>query len=443
METGPESTRRTWGVAALLALALTALFAAPAPATTPDPEIRWLPWLGCWAPAISDGMVAVGDAADILCIVPAPSGVELHQVSAGRSVSTMSLLGDGTALPVREAGCEGWRSSEWSADGRRLFLRSELDCDGGTRRVTTGIMAMADGEWVDVHVVEVAGQAASRARRYRPVETPGPLADRLASLEDQRLAVETARQAAAVRLGPDDVAEAVVKAGTAATSVLLVERGDGFRLDRDTLLALHEAGVPGDVIDLMVALSYPEVFEVDPVGVAADFRPEEPWQDDRRRPGYDPVGRTGRIASGLCPGFYDPFGLYGYYGAPLYGSWGISRSRWGSLGACAPLLGWGRYYGPGLVGGPVVIVRSPQPESTARAVRGRGYTRGTRSPEQGEAVRSPRTPRATPTAGASPRPSGGSATSQGTRSSDDRSGGRRARPRGNSGGNNDGADNSR
>jgi hypothetical protein len=137
--------------------------------------------------------------------------------------------------------------------------------------------------------------------------------------------------------------------------------------------------VSDEVIDVAVALAYPEAFAVtreDPYA-ARDRGPRRP---------------------GVYPGYPYP-GYPGYWG-PSYG-WG-----WGS---------W-RYHRP------TVVVVAPRDGSRgiARAVRGRGYTRGT-SGSTGSAATSPSQPSSSQPAASSgtSRSSGGERRAQPRKNNDD------------------------
>jgi len=53
---------------------------------------------------------------------------------------------------------------------------------------------------------------------------------------------------------------------------LVIERAEPFTLDAKRLIALADAGVPSGVIDLMVALSYPQAFAINPAARQGERR---------------------------------------------------------------------------------------------------------------------------------------------------------------------------
>ncbi len=59
-----------------------------------------------------------------------------------------------------------------------------------------------------------------------------------------------------------DLAEASDKIDSAAVEAALMESGSTFDLNSKTLVQLADAGISPDTIDLMLALAYPERFEI-------------------------------------------------------------------------------------------------------------------------------------------------------------------------------------
>lgn len=329
--------------------------AAPVGAQAPEDE-RWLPWVGCWeasADATPDGAALRGVFGRALCVRPAGAGVEFA-MAAGETVVTRRLVADGAPRPLELGGCAGWESAAWSADQDRLFHRSELTCPGDVVRASSGVLAMLPGEvWLEAHTLEAGGERMLSVRRYHPVSPEGVDAIPL----ELAVAVATMRASAAGRLSQSDVVDAVRHAPVEAVQALLVERGEGFRLDAASMLRLADAGVPGEVTDLMVALSWPERFVVQ---AGAEVRvasreierdslraPYDPWSDPWARPDpfYDPRGYGGYGGYG---GYYgsDPYG-YGARGLP--GTWRLG-------------------------GGPVVVVRERSQDRGGEMVKGKGYS---------------------------------------------------------------------
>jgi hypothetical protein len=352
-------------LAALLAVAL-----LPLPAQPQNADTRWLPWLGCWQP-----VAQAGAPADLLvCVSPQAggSGVEIATVTGGRTVSTRALNADGQRHTLAEEGCTGWQSAQFSADGRRAYLRTESTCEGGVQRSASAIMSITAGsEWLDAQSLGTGTDRVARILRYVPaseamVREAGqepPAAERIVQIMDARLM-------AATELSLADVQEAAPLVDGDALEAFLIERNQKFDVDAKQALALADAGVPERVIDVLVALSYPNYFAIDREGMKAEAKPMERNARDRYAGDYDPYGwgwYGGRYNSRCWDSFYswrsacDPF-YYGYgygsgYGFGIYDPWYFGY--------------WNR---------PIIIVRGDGEEAPhGRVVNGRGYTRGSSS----------------------------------------------------------------
>ena len=192
------------------------------------------------------------------------------------------------------------------------------------------------GDWIDVQAVTAGGNSGVQAVRYRAVagdaQRPEEVAARLSS---RSLASSAARMAATTRLGPDDVIEASRQVDAMAVEAWLLEREQSFTVDARTLTRMADAGVSTRVIDLLVALSYPEVFAVDNT---AD----------------ESAGRAGRPPVPIWDPWYGPRYGGGYY------PYGVRRGGW-----------YGGYPA-------VIVVRQPDSggSSGGKAVKGRGYRSG-------------------------------------------------------------------
>ena len=339
-------------------------------------DARWLPWLGCWEPATQP----VGRDAPMVCLRPADDGaggVEMLTVIDGAITSREAIRADGRERLGSREGCDGWQRTSFSNDGHRVYLRAEFTCEGGVERSSSGLMSMArPHEWLDVRSVAVAGESIPWVLRYRladidVVEAAG-LDDIVA---DRIMAQESARIAAASALTIDDVIDASDHVDAKAVEAWIVERGDQFTLDASRLTRMADAGVAESVIDMVVAVSYPEHFVVNrDADGAADVSESQRPQADRYRPGtgarygyrryYDPLYHDPFF---LSP-FYSPYAGFGYYSPYRYGfGYGLGYGGYG--------FGYGTYgtYRPTIV---VAGRRDADSAGRPRAVRGRGYTQG-------------------------------------------------------------------
>lgn len=400
-------------VAAVAAAALMVMAALPARAVEPTQTAEpgnWSAWHGCWQPVGEDAPVGA-----LVCVAPGAdaSSIRLITLEDGAIVGESVLHADGTAREVAEGGCTGTETAHWSRDGRRVFTRTDLECDG-VRRTSTGVMALiAENEWIDAQAVAVAGQHAARAVRYRSVRTANLPEAATAFAVEPSLGQEAARLNAARPLDIDAVVEASAAVAEPALEALLAARQHGFRLDGRTLVELERQGVPASVMDMMIALSHPRVFAVQQQGggtVAADDR----W----------PAATSRRAMASRCA---DP-----WYASSRDGRWECDRY---GMGYGYRSYGYGRYgyspfgydpYGWNYGRGPIVVI--VRPDDSARSggavVPGQGYTRGDAQPSGRQAT--PRGTRQQPSASGS---SSGSSSSTAQPSRNGTSTGRQAVPR--------------
>ena len=342
------------------ALFIVSVIAAPAHAQQ-GPDARWAPWLGCWQlidenqgdaalnPARGTGAPSArSPRSDVsVCATRAtdPAGITLRTRVNNQTAVEQAIVADGAGHSVLDADCRGTQRAEWSRGGMRLFSSAELVCGDRQPRTVSGLDLIAgNGIWVDVQVVGVSGGETVRVRRYRRAADQGG-------------------GAVAFQFGApltlDDVKEASAKVSPRAVEAALVATSARFDLNSRRLVDLADARVPGAVIDLMIALSYPERFVVERTGGggggAGSF--------------FDSYGSPFSAAYAYSPYFYGSlFDYYDPYGAYYYTPFLYSYSGRGLLD----------YYGPGGgvigIGGGGGIAATPA-DNGGRGVNGVGYVR--------------------------------------------------------------------
>ena len=340
---------------------------APAAAAS---DARWQAWYGCWsaAPDSAEGAGAGlrGESA-VTCVTPAGgSAVEVTTVAGGKVAARDRLDASGVQRRFDRDGCTGWEKGEWAADGRRVYLRTELACANNVRRTGDGVLAFTRaGEWLDVRGATVGGYTGVRTVRYRPALEPSGLpAEVAAALKGRSLGVETARAAVSGPATTADVVEVTRRAGAPVAAAWVAELRQRFAIDARQLAALANAGVPGSVTDVLVATTFPQRFALGPSGAERTLRESRDANDAR--------GRPGPVAVLMSP----MYGGWGWDGLG-FGPFGYNTLGYNALGYNAWNTGYyprGGYWGTG----PVVIVR-PGPTAGGdrpRIVPGRGYSQG-------------------------------------------------------------------
>ncbi len=346
-----------------LTLLAVILVSVPAAAQSTG-DARWAPWVGCWdllTDASRDASQSTrprdrlrprsqADEGPRVCVTPsADGGATFQTTTPGQASSEQRMVPNAVEQPLTQTDCRGTQRAEWSQDGLRLFARANVTCSGdeGPRSVAGITLLAPDGTWLDIQSVQVASRESVRVRRYRrQAGAPG----------SPRPSV------AASRLTLDDVKEAIGKVPPRALEAALVETNAGFDLRGRDLVDLDEAGVPDSVVDLIVALSYPERFVVERTA-RADAGPV-PFM----------YGVTGAGSAFSSPLWWDDFGFYssayGYYSPYYYSPLGYSYSR----GFDPRFLNGGYFYPIGIGDGGGGVA-DPQPSGAGRVVDGQGYTR--------------------------------------------------------------------
>ena len=365
-----RNSNRTSAVLAAVLLLGSAVAAGAQETQLASSDTRWTPWVGCWQASSRDALtleLAPNKAAPIVCFIPSAGSatVDLVTINGDKAAEPERIDANGSRREVNRDGCKGWETAEFSPDAKRIYVRSEHQCTGNRTRTSTGIMSMTpNGEWLDVQGVKVDAHNGVRVAHYGRVPAPPPLAaEYRAQLETMKMASNTAWIAASDSVQIANVIEASKKVDPLVVQTWLAQRGQGFNLDAKRLTQLADAKVPTNVIDVMIALSYPQTFAVnlaqaDGQIVQTSGAPQVAADDEGGRYGpmlylnWDPF-----YSSAYSYNAYR-YGLYGFGGATPYG---------------------GNWYN----GYPIVVVRPggnvnvpQQSESRGKMVRGSGYTRG-------------------------------------------------------------------
>lgn len=377
------ATVATHSLAAALLVVLPAVVAAQHPAAR-QADPRWNAWIGCWTPATTVRVIGGSVTTAITCVVPTTDAatVDIVSIMNGKVLAHTPVTASGTRQPVARDGCSGWEQVTFSPDGRRVYRRDEFTCPGNARRSSNGLMAIdASGDWLDFeHVGALGAGGASgvggvHAERYRDAGLPASVPSEIASaIQGRAMALSTARAAASAPISTADVRESLQQTDQNVVEAWLTARGQGFALDDKALVALADANVPGPVIDLMVALSYPKAFAVnsatgagEPRQGATDASPAlNRYPVDRGLYAYPYGAACYGWDSWACLNAYNEPWRYGY-GSYGYGGYGYGSYGYGGYG------GYGGYWYP--TGVPVVVVTRGG-GSGGRVQNGGGYTQG-------------------------------------------------------------------
>ncbi len=346
--------------AVVLAAAVPAPAQAPADGAVPaavEPDERWLPWLGCWR-LWEEQIEQAPDGSELpgpmrVCLSPVEDGARMAARAGEDLLVDRTLVSDGIRRDVSDGECRGWERREWSADGRRLFTTAEIRCGDETGPIARSGMSFLSNSstWVDLQVVDVEERQHLEIRRYSADAAAASEADALGASADRLDDIRQARRESAAPPTLSAVREAAAKSDPRLVEALLTETEPRLQIDRDTLVALDDAGIDSGVIDLLVALAYPERFVV-----------------ERRRSGGSGGGWSS-TGGGLAYHPYSYGSAYPYYLTP-FGYYGYMRYA-GLYGPYSPYYG-SPFFGGG--GGPFIELGADA-EPRGGAVRGVGYTR--------------------------------------------------------------------
>jgi len=326
------------------AIIAAAWLASPAPASAQTD--RWSPWVGCWAlttenvhegrgaaraaalsPVDEEQAQAPTDSVPRTCVVRSGDGVRITTTVPDQPPVTQTIVADGSPHDLTDGDCHGVEHTEWSANGTRLLARAEVTCLGALPRTLTGMgLITRNGEWLDIRSFRIDDRDATRVSRYRRV-------------------AGVAMPGAPLTVG--EITEAAMKVSPSVVEAAVAETRPRLTVNKKLLLDLADAQVPTNVIDVMIAVAYPERFVIDkPIA-----------QGPSGGGAYVPVDP-------FWPGYYYP----AYYYSPF---------AYGYLGQYDPWYGGGIYPGAGypIGGGGGGGDGRPPASGVARAINGQGYTR--------------------------------------------------------------------
>lgn len=427
--------------AAAIGALLIAGAASATPARAQVPDARWQPWLGCWMP-VSETRPAgtTSEAKGMVCVAPAQTGdgVEVAVMADGKLVRSDLIAVTNQRVAKTIETCPGWETVVWSADGRRLLTRSEVRCAQTAVKSSSIFGISSDGEWIEVRGALVGANSTVSVVRYRPaaftlkrVATEvGGAPQPFTLVSEVGVASRYARLAAGDRVDADAVLDVTKHVDAPVAEAWLNELQQGFDLDARELVRIADAGMPANVIDLMVALSNPREF-----AVRRNVESGQSVREVRRGTFVGSAGYGRRYGSVYDCGYGFLPTTYGYYGDPCYagyygyGAYGYGSGYYG--------YGYGYPYGYGTYGGyyygsrPLVIIPAGTltDQQRGQAVKGAGYTRRGGTTTTTSRPQSAGTSRdAAPSRGSTSGSSSGTSSSSGsTGSSGD--GGRTAKPR--------------
>jgi hypothetical protein len=290
----------------------------------------WSAFAGCWTPIASDGSRNIAANTPRVCVVPNGSQAELLTIVSDSVTDRTVVDANGQRREVSKQGCSGWEKAEFASDGRRIYLSGEQTCAGGLKRITSGVFAIAsNGDWLNVVDVSADSVSSVRVTRFATTSMTPTMPAAVRDLQSREVSDRTARVSAQRDVSINGVIEASRFLSVAAQEAWLAELEQDFNLDDKTLTRLADEKVAASVIDVMVAVSNPEVFSVHGSGSvtrntdsdsARSRRPYSPCFAPVIDPwawyAYDPCDPYLRYS--YYRPYYDRYGYPNYYGRGYY-----------------------------------------------------------------------------------------------------------------------------
>ena len=330
-------------------------------------KLGWRAYLGCWQPQAEEGAEMKG----VVCFIPssiAKGDVEMLTISDNEVKHTKIFYTDDTVHSIEGVDkCEGTESARFSGDGLRIYTASSVACEGEAMRDSEGIISMPfPGEWVDVRSMEARGRTMAWAQWYKRASN-GVLEElELISLDELNRYSAQASRWGAEGVSIEQVIDAVEEqANPSALEAWIAEIRQPFPgLNSKDLIRLDDSGVPGSIVNIIVAVSFPDKFSFGDEMNSGDYRVS------KKTPAPPPSGGYARVHHHYYspydyyrPGYYD---YYDYYHRHCYGYYG-----WRSYRGC-----WGYGYPP------VIVYTSRVRRPRGRVISNRGYRRLRRYQEE-------------------------------------------------------------
>ncbi len=358
-------------LSALLLVALLLLFPgfSQSQTNTADAKSSLKPWIGVW--------IFNDDASTkVLSDSNQKTTVEIQPMSDGKSleitrkVATQPdvkewLAPDGTKRPVDASNCTGWQTARLIAEAGMIFSSSEMNCkDAGAFSTTNIKMIVAADKMVDILLLKAGGQTKLAARRLVLDHDVAP-----AGGSEPAYTNTVERIAAASPWKLDTIVQLSQTMDTQLLEAVLMEKNVKLNLSTTKAIKdLNKTKMPNEVIDLLVALAFPDKFHIEKNG-KVELRP---WIASSSSTGSVRNSYSNNALPGVTSyyqGIFYNCGGLGYAGNNPYGygyGYGSGYGRLFSPGSCWNL------YSPFWYDYPIYV---PASQMNSGVVGGGGGTR--------------------------------------------------------------------
>ena len=229
---------------------------------TENIDSKWLPWIGYWH--LISNKVNTNESSlkkeYLLTIEPGSNGnsVTMKGQRDDKILVEEEIIADGLQHPLTDKKCSGYYMYSWSETGKRLLFNSESNCPGNTQHKISGMSIINDNrDWLDIQLLQTGSEKAISIRRYRSVDNGSIIPGRYTPDK-----IGISRIAAGKNFSIDEIIELSKKIEPEVLEAALLEIRKPFPINSKQLIKLSDSGVDSRVVDLMVALTFPEKFTV-------------------------------------------------------------------------------------------------------------------------------------------------------------------------------------
>jgi len=250
----------------IAALALSALvFAGPmqAPggaAAATDSSLA--PWIGIWTLLADRAQDRAGEADSQATVViqPAPDGkgFAITRKAPQQPEAKETLILDGSKQPIEAKDCAGWQSAKWIPETAVIIGSSAVTCkDSGSFSTSSLKMMLAADQMIDIFGIKTGDQMRVATRRLQfSRDLPSAGSSRSGP------AGTAARMAAAAPWKLEGVLNLSGMVDVPILQAALVEKNVQLDVNAKSLKKMRAAGLPDEIVDLLVALAFPREFHV-------------------------------------------------------------------------------------------------------------------------------------------------------------------------------------
>jgi len=179
-------------------------------------------------------------------------------------LSEENIIADGMRHSLMSDKCTGWYLYSWSETGKRLLLNSESSCSGDVPHRVSGMSMIDDtGGWVDIQLLQNGKEKTVTLRRYRNVDSASVSPGMTNTAKPA-----FARISAGTDFSIDEIIELSAKVEPEVLEAAVLELRKPFPINSKQLVRLADSKVPSEIVDLMVALSFPDEFTVERTAIS-------------------------------------------------------------------------------------------------------------------------------------------------------------------------------